>query len=229
MWNSIFNLFFPKICTYCQIIVQEKNSSLCLKCWAKLPRIEQEKQYLKEKNSFFSKENFPDSFFTPFLLFKKKGITQQLIHEIKYKGNRQLAFDLGKKLANEMLQNKEMPSFDYLIPVPLHVKKIAKRGYNQAEELAKGIADVVEKPILTDILIRNLNNQTQTQKNRLQRWESSNTLFEAKNSTRLNGKKIALVDDVFTTGATLAACLETLYKNNPDVEIGIITLALSHE
>jgi len=114
-----------------------------------------------------------------------------------------------------------------LVPVPLHPKKLFTRGYNQSEKLADGISNELNIPVLKDFIVRNKNTETQTKKGRFLRWENVENKFSVGRKSNENYKHVAIVDDVITTGATLEAIIQSIQKNNPEVCISVISLALA--
>ena len=108
--------------------------------------------------------------------------------------------------------------------MPLHIKKLKQRGFNQSEVFAKGLSKSLQIKVNESALIRNEFTSTQTRKSRADRWENVKGVFEVKNPEQLKSKKVLLVDDVITTGATLEACYAALEKAEID-KLGIISLA----
>ena len=115
---------------------------------------------------------------------------------------------------------------DVIIPVPLHKKKLRKRGYNQSDCIAEGLHSVIGKPVDNDNLIRVIATNTQTNKTRFERFKNVSNIFDLKNPEILKNKHILLIDDIVTTGSTLESCILTLQKIN-NVEISISTLAVA--
>ncbi len=115
-------------------------------------------------------------------------------------------------------------SITCIIPVPLHPKRLRERGYNQAEVIAKGLAESMGVPVITDVLLRNVYTQTQTKKTRIERLKNMLGVFAVSNSEKVSNGHILLVDDVITTGATLETCAQTLLEAT-DVKVSIATLA----
>ncbi len=113
-----------------------------------------------------------------------------------------------------------------LVPVPLHPLKQKKRGYNQSEWIAMGISDAMQKPLIANNLKRNIHTSTQTRKNRFERWENVENIFEIKNPEEFAGKHVMLIDDVVTTGSTLEACASQLL-NIDGVKVSIATLGFA--
>lgn len=147
--------------------------------------------------------------------FRKQGVIQKLLHHLKYDHMPELGYFLGN-LAGEKIRHTPFASVDFLVPVPIHRKKIKKRGYNQSFLLCQGIASVVPKPILENLLLKNESGESQTKRKRLSRWENVKDGFhinplQAENA-QLYHKHFLLVDDVITTGATLESCASSLLE-----------------
>jgi ComF family protein len=119
-------------------------------------------------------------------------------------------------------------SVDALVPVPLHHKKEFIRGYNQAEELAKGIQAVTNIPLQTEILKRIVFTESQTKKGKLSRWENMQQKFAYDTSPKHDFKHIAIIDDVVTTGSTIETCSRMLMEAYPNAKISIISLATAN-
>lgn len=171
---------------------------------------------------------FPLERAAAFLYYSKGGDVRKLLYELKYYGNRQVGFVLGQCMATEMKASGFFEGIDALVPIPLHPQKLQKRGYNQSKVLAEGIASVVEIPIVPDWLIRNQYTDTQTHKSQYERWMNVNEVFVCNEPHHMEGKHILLVDDVFTTGATIVACADAL-KEIRGLRISVLTLALAGE
>ena len=99
---------------------------------------------------------------------------------------------------------------DFIIPIPLHKNKLKKRGFNQAEELAKGISKFLEKPIFNDVLLKIKPTFAQMELSKEKRRENIKGAFVCQKPIVVRGKKILLVDDIFTTGATMEECARVL-------------------
>jgi len=164
---------------------------------------------------------------TAFLFFKKGGMVQTLVHKLKYQNAPFIGYELGKLLGFDLRENDDYFKIpDLIMPVPLHWKKEKRRGYNQSTHFARGIAEVLEKPIDTSNLYRKIHTSTQTKKSRYNRWENVSEVFGLKKTDLIAAKHVLLVDDVITTGATLEACGQILLQQT-DVTISIATLAVA--
>lgn len=221
---DFYRLFYPKLCGGCDKPLAKGEVHLCLHCFLELPftNFEQLKDNPIEK-IFYGRVNL--NFATSLLYFSKKGKTQQLMHNIKYNHQKELAIHIGQ-IFGERLQNiSYIQSVTAIVPVPLHPQKEHLRGYNQSAVIAEGINKVLQKKILLSNLQRDIFTETQTKKNRTERWENVEKAFKIYNAEQLNGQHILLVDDVLTTGSTLEACATALKSVNCDVSIATVAFA----
>ena len=223
--SPILHFFYPHNCIGCGSDIIANDNFLCLDCINNLPH-----------TGFSLHANNPvEKMFwgrlavtagTSEFYFSKGSIIQNLIHELKYKGNRKAGIYLGNLMGNSLLKSNRFLNIDMLVPLPLFAKKEFKRGYNQAMILCEGIAEVMDLPIITKNVIRIVHTETQTKKGRIERWENVEKSFTVKDLSVLKGKHILLVDDVITTGATMEACGAEILKVN-DARLSIAALALA--
>ncbi|MBP6456368.1 MAG: ComF family protein [Chitinophagaceae bacterium] len=223
IFTSILHLFFPNNCVACQNELFAGEKFICLTCQVALP----------ETNLHKIKNNLVEQFFmhqknvqkaTAFYFFSKEGKVQHLLHEIKYNDNKELAFFLGEKMAKRLNEHNWLEGVDVVIPVPLHQKKLNKRGYNQSLEIAKGFAEVSKIELNTDALKRIKNTETQTQKSKMERIENIKNAFVFGQDLISTKKHILLIDDVITTASTLNACVEEISKTS-EIKISVLCLA----
>ncbi|WP_418264296.1 ComF family protein [Flavobacterium faecale] len=158
--------------------------------------------------------------------FHKKGIVQELIHNLKYRGHEEIGTLIGEWYVEDLKKIKSLETVDAIIPVPLHPKKHKLRGYNQVTEFGKSIAKGLNLPFEDQILIRTKHTKTQSKKNLLGRTENIESLFDVHFSEKEHQKHFILVDDIITTGATLEACCRALQKI-PSIKISIICMAMA--
>ena len=164
---------------------------------------------------------------TSFLFFSKMGRVQSLIHQLKYKRQKEVGLLIGKLFGDDLLNSPYYTDIDFIIPVPLHPKKLKTRGYNQSLMIANGLQESMGIEVFTG-LQRKAHSSTQTRKSRYERWENVKDIFEIKEHKRLESKSVLLVDDVLTTGATLEACAQVLLDIS-GLQISIATLAYAHK
>lgn len=224
MLNDFLALFYPRNCIACGNSLYKHEDEVCNDCYLNMPKL----PLLSAKNPveqiFYGRVQLVCAY--SFYIFQKKGRVQKLLHAIKYKGNKELAVLLGKWFANDLLQHELIKNADYIIPVPLHDKKKKMRGYNQSEEFAKGIAQVLDVPCTNTFLLRREFTTTQTKKSKYERWENVEDVFELSQTHELSEKHIILVDDVITTGATIEACCRIL--NTIDgIKISVLSIAFA--
>ncbi len=163
---------------------------------------------------------------TSFLFYSKQGKVQNLIHHLKYRRQKDVGIELGKLFGIELQKSPFYKDLDFIIPVPLHPKKLRKRGYNQSLVIAEGLKKSMGIDVFTG-LQRKIHSSTQTKKSRYERWENVKDIFKIENPEELENKSILLIDDVLTTGATLEACA-TVLSDVPNITISIATLAYAH-
>ncbi len=223
--KNIFDIFFPKICLACNDTLSSNEKVLCVNCRHDLPltNFSFEPNNLVEK-SFYGR--YPIQNGTALFYFYKQGTVQKLIHHLKYKNQQQVGTFIGNWLSEEMLESKRFQNIDYIIPVPLHKNKLAKRGYNQVSTFGKSLSKKLNIPFKEDLLVRVSYTKTQTKKIRLDRWKNVQELFYVPNPNKTNHKHILLIDDVITTGATLEACCNA-FKNSTGIKISIACMAFT--
>ncbi|WP_232074099.1 ComF family protein [Spirosoma aureum] len=160
-----------------------------------------------------------------FIHYAKAGTVQKLIHQIKYKGQKEAAKEIAGWYGYQLKSESELiKEIDVIIGVPLHKRRLQQRGYNQADWIAEGLSEALNVPARTDILIRKRFKESQTRKNRLERWENVKTVFAVPNPEEIEGKNIVIVDDVLTTGSTIEACAIELLRAGCK-SVGVLTLA----
>lgn len=223
--DSLLHLVFPHVCEGCGSDVLETHNELCLKCLSSLP----ETNFHLHPNNPIEKMlwgRLPLAHGTAQYYFTTESLMQHLIHQLKYKGNKQLGVYLGKLMGHALAASNCFSYVDALIPLPLFPAKERKRGYNQATVLCEGIAAILQKPVWKDVVRRVSYTDSQTRKNRVERWQNMEGRFELAHPHLIEGKHVLLVDDVITTGATLEACgREILQASN--VQLSIATLCFS--
>ncbi|WP_339915952.1 ComF family protein [Yeosuana marina] len=225
MLQSIVNVFFPKVCYACHDLLGDNEQDICTHCRNSLPvtdfHFNDDDTVLKV---FYGRVKVINA--TALLRFEKKGIVQQLIHSLKYKGQEQIGVFLGDWLGGELKTVKAYEDIDLVIPVPLHTKKLKKRGYNQVAKFAQHIALALNVPYKDDVLLKVTNTESQVLKKRLARWNDANELFTLKNKHTIANKHILLVDDLITTGATMEACITVLNRAD-NIKISVASMAIA--
>ena len=157
--------------------------------------------------------------------YSKTSLIQRLVHQVKYKTNKDLGLQLGRLMGDQLMQSSRIKP-EAIIPLPLYAARQRKRGYNQAELLALGIGESMKIPVLPRVIIRPDYTETQTRKGRIERWRNIEGKFLLTDPAAISGKHILLVDDVITTGATLESCgMELLKADNTRLSIAALCVA----
>lgn len=221
--SNLIQLFYPNVCLNCNNNVANKENLLCYKCVHDLPEINHVNEKDNEITTIFNGK-VPIEAATSFLYFRKESITRELIHLLKYKNQQQIGVYLGEIFTETILENDFFIEIDCIIPVPLHQKRFKIRGYNQLTKFGEVLSKNLKVPFLENILLRVDSAQTQTLKNRFERFYNQNTKFSIEKPEIIEGKHILLIDDVITTGATLEVCCKELLTVQ-NVKVSIATIA----
>ena len=211
-WLSAFiHLIYPHNCEGCGTDILNEKSFLCTKCLFQLPQT----GFISNANNPIEKrlygrvkvEEAGAAFY-----FTKDGLLQHLIGQLKYKNNREMGLYLGRLVGNQLKATHRFDGVEALIPLPLNERKLRVRGYNQSEIICEGIISVWPKALITDAVCRVIDTATQTNKSLTDRWENIEGAFAIADATKIEGKHIALVDDIITTGASIESCGRELLK-----------------
>lgn len=224
VWFTDFiNLFYPRLCEACGNYLFKNEETICTRCLFHLPKTD---FHLNKNNPvsilFWGRVNI--NYATSYYTFSKGSQFQKLIHKLKYHNKKEIGITLGKHFGESLKKSDFFKDIDVIIPVPLHPKKEKIRGYNQANLVAIGLSKSMLKPIESNNLIRKIHTESQTKKNKLERWENVDNIFELVEPSSLINKHILLVDDVVTTGSTLESCANALLKAE-GAKVSIATLA----
>jgi len=209
LFRDFVSLFYPEVCITCGEGLAHKEEFICTSCFYKLPKTD----YHNYPNNplyraFYGRAEIRAA--ASYCYYAKGGMVQDLVHEIKYNGKKELGTSFGKWYGIELKPIHPFSELDCIIPVPLHPKKLKRRGYNQSTFFAEGLAKTLNIQVISNGLTRVRDTETQTNKSRFSRWENVKDVFTVTNKEQLMGKHVLLVDDIITTGATLEACIHVL-------------------
>lgn len=225
--HSLLTLLFPRYCTVCDNILRGDEKRLCLKCDINLPRT----YYHLQKENNLEKlfwGRIPIERATALFFYNRGSDYKAILHRLKYKNDPGIGSIIGEQMSMEIAASDFFAGIDVIIPVPLHSKKLRKRGYNQSEEIAKGVARATGIPLATTSVKREKNTETQTKKSTFERWENVSGIFVLSQPEQFVGKHILLVDDVLTTGATICAVADA-FKEVEGVRFSVLTLAVAQQ
>jgi len=222
--NDIVKLFYPENCYVCGKPLKNVEKMFCTNCLFNLP-LTNNHLYPENKTTelFYGRAviNYGLSLFS----YNKASEYKNLLYSLKYHKKTEIGFELGKFLGLAIKESPYITDIDAIVPVPLHLKKMKIRGYNQSAWIAKGISSILNISVDEKTLIRNTHTKTQTKKTRIERWENVKSVFDL-SSQNFEGKHIILVDDVITTGATIEACINAI-NEKAKVKITVATLAIA--
>ncbi len=222
--HDISRVLIPQVCIGCNYHLNRGEHHLCTIC----------RNYLPLTEYSFDRENALDRVFygrieitkaSSFLFYANHGSVKQLIHHLKYKNQEHIGRFLGDWYGQKLKENGFLKAIDYVVPVPLHKTKLKQRGYNQVSLFAERIAKHINAIYRDDILIKTANTKTQTSKTRIGRWHNNKALFKLTHTEMLKNKKVLLLDDVITTGATIEICARAL-KEAEGVSIYVASMAV---
>jgi len=205
------SLLFPELCAACRESLVANEHLICMDCRYNLPftNFHQQPENTVARQ-FWGKINLEGAY--ALYYFTKGGKIQNLMHQFKYRGIKQIGNLLGNIAGGQLIKNDVFNTIDMIVPVPLHKKRMRQRGYNQSTCFAEGLAQKLNATVEDNNLVRVTATETQTHKSRFARFENMQEVFTVKNPERLANKHILLVDDIITTGSTLEACGAELLK-----------------
>lgn len=204
-------LFFPRYCLGCNNALVKGEETICTTCMLEMAKTD---DYLYQENALYKRLSLQMPLVRAMALFKfsKNGRVQQVLHQLKYKNHPEIGVMLGRVYGERMIAGGLGQAFDLILPVPLHPARRRRRGYNQSAKFAEGLSEKLGVPFSDSTLARGIKTETQTRKSKLDRLENMKGVFQVNHRESLAGKRILLVDDVVTTGATLEACGQLLFK-----------------
>ncbi len=228
-WRDLVALIYPPHCPVCGERLDPTEGSLCTLCRITAPLTH---YWLECENPVAAKfaGMVPIEQASAMLFFVRGSGWQRLIHHFKYHHQYALARDLGRWYGRLLVESGLYDTVDVIVPLPLHPLKRLRRGYNQAEYIAEGLAEVMHLPIDRHALQRRRNTHSQARTPRRERAGNVAGAFRVGNKERLAGRHLLLVDDVLTTGSTLIAAIEAIVEATPDARVSVAVLAASrHE
>ncbi len=223
--HGIIDFVFPKSCHLCGTKLTDNESYLCSVCISRLPRTLYHRSDMNPMEQRFA-GLFPFEHATGHFFYASSSDLSILMQDLKYRHYQGLAKRMGEIVAQELVTTPFLSDIDYIIPVPMHILKKAKRGYNQTEEIAKGISGITDIPVILNLkAIRP--HKTQTKLTFNQRRSNTKNVFLLKEPKTIENKNILLLDDVCTTGSTLTSAAEAILKASPSTRISLLTIGVT--
>ena len=223
--SSLLQVLFPTECIGCGRVLVDGETHLCLHCLSQMGSTgfsdiadNPAEQRLAGLRSLVAA--------TALLHYRRGSIVQKVVHSMKFHGNSDLCVVMGRQMALDMMRGGRFDGVDLLMPVPLHWLRRLSRGYNQSMLICRGMARVLHRPIVGGCLVRHRYTRKQSRQRAASRASNVEGAFVVRYPERLAGKHILLVDDVLTTGATIAACADALAAV-PGVRLSVATLSMA--
>jgi ComF family protein len=221
-WDDLISLLFPRLCFACGNHLLRNENLICTGCYVSIPRTNYHLQAENPVAQLFWGRCLIEKA-AAFSFYARGSRIRNLIHKLKYSGNKEIGYELGRIYGVSLNSSGFTDDIDIIIPVPLHPVRKRIRGFNQSEYISAGISDVTGLPINTDSLVRIVLSATQTNRSRYERWTNVEGIFRVDDSVRIRGKHILLVDDVITTGSTIESCANELLKVE-GVKVSVIAI-----
>lgn len=210
IWRRFLDFVSPRQCVICGHRLAVTEEALCPVCIMNLPRTNFSFDDNPMLRMFFG--IIPVQKVSAFCYYSPGSEMSQAVYDMKYHDRPDVGWFLGRLMANEFLTTGFFDGIDVIIPIPLAKKRLRQRGYNQSRLLAEGISEITHLPIADSVVCRTVFKESQTQLSRFDRQQNVSNVFMLKDGDQLRGRHILLVDDIVTTGATVASCARELLK-----------------
>jgi ComF family protein len=225
LWDDFISLLFPRLCYACGNHLLRNENLICTECFVVIPRTN---YHLENENPlaqlFWGRCLIEKA--AAFSFYNKGSRIRNLIHNLKYRGIKEIGFELGRIYGLSLKSSAFTEGIDLIIPVPLHLSKKRIRGFNQCDFISAGIGDATGLPVFLDSLARITGSETQTKRSRYDRWTNVEGIFHVTLPESIRGRHILLVDDVITTGSTIESCANELLKVE-GVKVSVAALAFA--
>lgn len=223
VFSDFFALFYPEVCFACNRVLLKHEEVICNFCDIELPKTLFHTMKDNPLEKIFWGRVKLESVSARYY-FRKKSKIQRLMHRLKYKGAKEVGIIIGEKYGHELLENPIFRSVNVIVPIPLHPDKERIRGYNQSEMFGIGLSESMNIPQDTKHFLKVTSTESQTKKNRYNRWENVKEIFTIEDEDFFKGKHILLIDDIITTGATIEAAAQMLLKIE-GVKVSVVGIA----
>jgi ComF family protein len=225
LWDDFISLLFPRLCYACGNHLLRNENLICTECYVVIPRTN---YHLQPENPlsqlFWGRCQIEKT--GAFSFYNKGSRIRNLIHNLKYKGIKEIGFELGRIYGLTLKSSGFTNGIDLIIPVPLHPAKKRSRGFNQSDLISSGISDSTGLPVVTNSLSRIKASVTQTRRSRYDRWTNVENIFTIIDTDIIRGRHVLLVDDVITTGSTVESCTNELLRVE-GVKVSVVALAFA--
>ena len=225
-WTKLLDLINPRLCVVCGQRLSANESFLCCVCHLHLPLTHFELQPIDNPMARLMWGRFVIERACALYYYEPKSEMAEIVYSLKYRNRPELGRLIGQVMAQRLQPKGFFEGIDALVPVPLSKQRQRERGYNQAEELARGLSDATGLPIFNKVVKRTAFATSQTHLNANERQENVEHVFQLIDAQQIAHKHLLVIDDVITTGSTITACAHEL-QQAPDVKISVLTLGFS--
>jgi ComF family protein len=208
MFKDFISLLFPHCCVISGKPLARGEKWIASDFAMGLPRFDLQTSNDKMEQKFSGLVRL--EYALAFYKFRKKSGVQKLLHALKYQNYPEVGEMAGRWFGHAMVEAGHQQHFDLIVPVPLHYAKRRKRGYNQCDHIAIGLSEITQIPWQADVLLRTDNRESQTKKSRRERFDNADNIYQLADPALVRGKRVLIIDDVITTGATIISCARLL-------------------
>ena len=232
-WGALLDLIYPRICCVCERNIEQEPGHLCWDCSAGLPYItdpycsicgDPVDGRVDETFVCYACAKNPPYFARARSAVRYRGAVQTLLRGFKYRSRLWAAHDLARLLRVCVETHYANETFDAVVPVPLYAMRRRERGFNQAQVLASLLARELRKPLADKAFVRVRPTPSQTRLTARERAFNVRGAFKIRRADPICNRKLLLVDDVMTTGATVNECARVL-KNGGATDVFVVTVA----
>lgn len=227
-WTELLDLIAPRRCAICGSRLTATDALLCRDCQAELPKTPFHTSPYDNPMARLFWGQFPVEKAAAWFYYHPKSDPSRMIYDMKYHGNIYLAQDIGEQMALWLQPSGFFDGIDGIVPVPITPGRRRQRGYNQSEQVSRGLSEVTHLPVFKKVLSRQEFMKSQTHENAWERRENVKAAFRLTDGAQISGHHVLLVDDVVTTGATIIACGQTLAEAG-DVKVSVLAVGYTKE
>lgn len=223
--DDLLGVIFPNICYVCGRPLAHGEDILCLHCLTDIPVTGLADDGFNEIHRRLAKTGLPIEKAASWFYYRKDTDFARLIQRAKYGDRPKIARALAFIYAEQLNAAGFFDGITTILPVPISTLKRLKRGFNQSEEIAKGISKATSIPLASYLKVRH--HSTQTRRSHYDRWLNAKSIYSLKSNLSLDNEHLLIVDDVITSGATMVSCLDTIHTAFPSAKLSVLSLALT--
>ncbi len=227
VFREVYNILLPDLCPVCGRRLVRGERSMCIHCRLSLPVVNN-RPYNNNAVHRHLAATTPIEHAAAMFTYRRGDRYVNLIHTTKYYSRPRLGRQLGFDFASSLKTEGFFADIDAIVPVPLHWWKRIRRGYNQSEEIARGVSAATDIPVMNSLLTAR-RHSSQTRYSRTSRWQNASAVYSATPHLTQPVSHVLIVDDVITTGATMLACCRALHQSHPYLRISVLSLSMTSQ